>query len=174
MRQRAFIAAIIAALGVAAIPAAAGSASKPTIKIVGGPEFKINAYAKDTMRFKAAVTTVKSGGTVTVSNASEEPHSVSIVKKGDLPRTAKEIMGCFEDGPCGALGAAHEFPEGDGPPGKPVVDGGDGINKPGDSVIINPKGAGPATKFKVTAKKGTTLHYFCGLHPWMQARLKVN
>jgi plastocyanin len=27
--------------------------------------------------------------------------------------------------------------------------------------------------FNVTAKKGSTLSYFCAIHPWMQGTIKV-
>jgi plastocyanin len=164
----------IALLGLLLLSVPALAATKATIKIVGGDEYKINKYAKSTLRFQKDVTVVKSGTTITVSNGNKEPHTISIVKPADLPKTTKQMNECFEGGLCGKLFQEHEVPEGDGPPGKPVIDGGDGFNKPGDSIVVNPKGAGPPASFKVTAKKGTTLSYLCGVHPWMQAKIKVN
>jgi plastocyanin len=41
----------------------------------------------------------------------------------------------------------------------------------GDSQFIP---AGEGISFKVTASKGSTLPYFCAIHPWMQGKLKVN
>jgi hypothetical protein len=38
---------------------------------------------------------------------------------------------------------------------------------------VGPKGSGSTVKFKVTAKAGTTLHYLCIIHPWMQGRFRV-
>ncbi len=52
------------------------------------------------------------------------------MKPSQLPKTTKQLNACFEGGICAKLFQAHEVPEGDGPPGKPVIDGGDGINSP--------------------------------------------
>ena len=43
-------------------------------------------------------------------------------------------------------------------------------NVPGDSLFIKPNGSVSAP---VTAKAGTTLHYICIFHPWMQGVIKV-
>jgi hypothetical protein len=32
---------------------------------------------------------------------------------------------------------------------------------------------GASVSFKVGAKKGTTLSFMCLIHPWMQAKIKV-
>jgi hypothetical protein len=32
---------------------------------------------------------------------------------------------------------------------------------------------GESIDLKVTAKKGTTLHFMCLIHPWMQAKVVV-
>jgi plastocyanin len=41
---------------------------------------------------------------------------------------------------------------------------------PGDSIYLAPKAT---VSFKVTAKKGSELHYFCAIHPWMQGTITV-
>jgi hypothetical protein len=54
-----------------------------------------------------------------------------------------------------------------------VVDKGQaGLDEPGDSIAIE----GPKHKsisIKVTAAAGTTLHFMCAVHPWMQGTIKV-
>ena len=40
----------------------------------------------------------------------------------------------------------------------------------GDSILLMDRK--PQT-IKITAKKGTTLHFICALHPWMQGTIKV-
>jgi plastocyanin len=141
---------------------------------------KPGEYVKDTQRFKAAATTVKSGATVKLVNKTKaDPHTITFVEKKFLPQSL------FEENPVfPLLMAAHQAPEGEGDPAVAIVDDGvadtngllevdklsnaDGI---GDSQYIP---AGESISFKVTAKKGSTLPFFCAIHPWMQGKLKVN
>jgi len=176
MRKRALLGAVSAATMVGlALPATGSAVTTQKIDVVGGNVYKIGQFAKSTLRFKNLVTAAKSGSTLTITNKTNEPHSLSVVKKSDLPNTTKEIDGCFEGGPCLDLFKAHEFPEDDGPPAKPEILGDDGgLSAPGDSVVFGPKGQGGTLKVKLTAKKGTTLSYFCGFHPWMQGSIKAN
>jgi len=41
----------------------------------------------------------------------------------------------------------------------------------GDSAFIAP--GQKSFSFKVTAKKGSRLYFYCAVHPWMQGKLKV-
>ena len=63
--------------------------------------------------------------------------------------------------------------------GQPVAQGGtlevDTMFTPdvaGDSAFIFP--GQKSFSFKVTAKKGSRLYFFCAIHPWMQGKLTVN
>ena len=89
MTRRIPVAAIaaVAALGVAAAPAAA--AKKNEIRIVGGTKFKAGKYVKDDVRFKPMNVTVKSGATVNVVNKGLDPapHTISFVEKAFLPKS---------------------------------------------------------------------------------------
>jgi plastocyanin len=159
------------AVAVLAVATVAIAAKKNTITVKGANSYKINRFAKSALRFGPDVLTVKSGTKVTVKNPSVEPHTISVVKKSQLPKTAKQIDGCFE-GICGQLAGAHQFPESDGPPAQPVVNvGAEGFDQPGDSIYFDPKAT---VSFDVTGAKGKTLYYFCGFHPWMQAQIKIN
>ena len=41
----------------------------------------------------------------------------------------------------------------------------------GDSAFIAPDQK--TFKFRVTADKGSTLYYYCAIHPWMQGKIRV-
>ena len=49
--------------------------------------------------------------------------------------------------------------------------GAPGFGTVGDSVALTSKRT--SITFKVTAKPGTTLHFVCAIHPWMQGTIKV-
>ena len=165
------------ALAAAALAVPAIAADTKTITIKGGPSVKPGKSMSDNQRFTPLAGSVKSGSTITIANKakSEDPHSFSLVKASDLPKTVAAMNKCFQGGVCNDFFVAHEVPEGDGPPGKPVVNvGADGFDQAGDSVVISPPGApGSTAKVKITAKKGTTLSYLCAVHPWMQGKIKV-
>ncbi len=157
---------------------AAGSSptsAKTTISIKGGPSFQVNAYVKDSVHFVPGTVTVRSGTTVTMSNASRDPHTLSIVKASDLPRTQQQLDNCAI---CNTLSRAHGVdpngPPPTGPPPKLLVDvGAAGFDAPGDSIFVGPKGRGSTVTFRVSAKPGAVLHFMCIIHPWMQGRLLV-
>lgn len=148
---------------------------KAKIVIKGQETFKRNAYIKDSVHFVAGTLVVRSGGTVTLTNKTDEPHTFSIVKPSQLPRSVKQIQEC---GVCGEIAKSHGVnPEGpplSGPPPIPLVNIGlEGFDQPGDSIAINPKEHGGQVTFKITAPAGTTLNFMCAIHPWMQGRIMV-
>ncbi|MGH2839523.1 MAG: cupredoxin domain-containing protein [Solirubrobacteraceae bacterium] len=175
MRTRTFGVALTSlAVAAAAVPAVGQAAvpTKPKVRILGGTSFVPNRYIKDKLRFNKDVYQVKSGATVTLNNTkTEEPHTLSIAKKSDLPKKVSAFDTCFEGGLCGQLFGAHGFPEDDGPPTTPLVNAGkDGFNTRGDSIVIGPK---DTATFQVTADKGRSLYFMCIIHPWMQAKFSV-
>lgn len=165
-----FVAAALAGTAVA-VPAIAQNGSAKII-IKGGAKMKPGKSITDTQRFTPLSATVKAGGTLTIVNKakSKDPHTVSIVKRSELPRTAAGMNKCYEGGPCAALEQAHTGgEEGEGPPKNPVVNvGEDGFDQPGDSVVLMAK----TTRVKVSAAKGRNLSYLCAIHPWMQGTIK--
>jgi len=169
---------LIAAGGAAAVSASgADTAAAPKTAVIeqkAGTGFKANRWIKDKLRFDQDVYTVQSGGFLKVVNTKpgEGPHTVSIVKKKDLPTS-------FNCPVCNKLGKAHGAdPNSEGPPKFQFVENGEGqnnpadFNKPGDSGITGPN-KGDKFKVKVTAPAGKTLHFMCIIHPWMQAKVKV-
>jgi hypothetical protein len=175
------LAGFVIAVGGTGVALAAKSAPAPkkvTVKQKAGIKFKPNRYIQDEMRFAKDVYTVRTGGAVTLllNQAQEGAHTLSVVRKKDLPSTAKQLNNCKI---CEKLGEAHGAdPNSDAPPKFQYVENGVGQNtpsnldRPGDSGVTG-ENKGDKITFKVTAKAGKTLRFMCLLHPWMQARLKV-
>jgi hypothetical protein len=161
---------------------AAFAAKKPpktaTIKAVSTTKVKINRYVQDGLRWNHDTYTVKSGGTVKLVQlaADEGPHTFSIVKKKDRPRTAKQVFNCKV---CNKLAQAHGAdPNSEGPPKYLYLENGQGqdsppdVDRPGDSAVFGNE-KGDTLKLHVTAPRGRTLYFVCIIHPWMQGKLRV-
>jgi T5SS/PEP-CTERM-associated repeat protein len=178
MARRGTVAAIIgvALMAMAASAVGAGKApSKGKVTIKGAETFQPNSYLKIGFHFAPGTVTIKSGGTITLTNTTSDAHTLSIVKKSQVPRTVAQLENCEV---CGAILKSHginpEGPPQHGPPPILVANvGAEGFNVPGDSLVIGPKGHHSTVAFKVTAPAGTVLNFICGLHPWMQGRFLV-
>jgi hypothetical protein len=165
--------------GGSAVAVAAGSAPRhTTINAVTSFKVKVNRWIQDGTRWQKDVYDVKSGGTITIVNlaSSDGPHTFSVVKKSDLPKTAKQISNCKI---CQTIAAEHGAdPNSQAPPKFFFVENGVGsttppsVDRPGDSAFIAPTQKAKVT-LTVTAKAGTTLYFMCAVHPWMQAKLIV-
>lgn len=155
-------------------PAAAGAQAAPrnaSLTAVGGAEFKANRYVKDTMRFNRDVVHIRSGGTLTLRNRTDQPHTLSVVKRSDLPRSFRQMEQCFaEDGVCTEIAAAHGVTSPEAEPTTPLVDVGDaGFDRAGDSALF----VQDPVRVDITANRGKRLYYLCLIHPWMQGRVNV-
>jgi plastocyanin len=143
-----------------------------------GMTYKLNRSVTDNMYFTPGTASVKSGRTLTFEydgRPGDEPHTISVVAKKDLPKTAAQMDDCRI---CNSFAAGHlKNPK--APPGPTndiahwTVDKGQpGLDGPGDSIAI--EGARHKTiSIKVTAPAGTTLYFICAVHPWMQGKIKV-
>lgn len=155
-------------------------ASVTTIKAVTSlPKVKINRYIQDGLRWDKDVYTVKSGGTLHIVNdaADEGPHTFTVVREQDLPKTSLAIVNCVI---CGKLAKAHGAnPNSDAPPKYQYLENGVGqntapkVDRPGDSGVTGPGKKGESIDLTVTAKPGTKLYFICLIHPWMQAEVDV-
>jgi plastocyanin len=166
------------AVGVSGVAVAANTAAVPkSITVKQKQSFKMvpNRYIQDGLRWDKDVYKVKSGGTITVVNtaADEGPHTFSVVKKKDLPKTPDCKI-------CNKLGEAHGAdPNSDAPPKFQYLENGVGqdtppnLDRPGDSGLTGQGKKGEKITFNVTAKKGTELYFVCLIHPWMQAKVQV-
>jgi hypothetical protein len=160
------IAVALAAVAGLCLVAVAPAAAAKRVVIRGGEEFKAGQYVKDNQRFTPRNTTVRSGEKVTVRDRStaEAPHTLSIVRKRDLPDS-------FQCGACEQLFVAHEANEETGTVGKPLVNvGAAGFDQAGDSIFVPPGGK---VSFRVTADEGENLNFLCAVHPWMQGKFRV-
>ncbi len=162
-----------AALGASALvigPAGAQPPKQAKLEIVGGVTAKPGKFIKDDQRFTPRNRKVRSGGTVRLANKAktEDPHTISLVRRSDVPKTARQMFQCEA---CGPFFGAHQVNEETGDVGQPVVDVGEpGFDRPGDSVFVAPEAV---VRFDVSADKGETLYYLCAVHPWMQGKLRV-
>ncbi|MDX6690080.1 MAG: hypothetical protein QOG15_1537 [Solirubrobacteraceae bacterium] len=162
-----------------ATTASAATPTKVTIKAVTSAKFKPNRYIQDGLRWNKDVYKVKSGGTLHVVNgaADEGPHTFTVVKKSDLPKTVGDVFNCAI---CNKLGMAHGAdPNSEAPPTFQYLENGVGqntapnVDRPGDSGVTGPGQKGEFIDLKVTAAKGKTLYFMCIIHAQMQAKVKV-
>ena len=146
------------------------------VDIKGLETFETNALFLSNLRFAPENIKVDKGDKVTWKDdaLTASPHTITIVNPEIVPvdfATAyicnwdKRILGV--DGPCLQFMDAH----GGIPPTTPVVNAGrNGLDVVGDSIFLPPNGSVSA---QVTAGPGTTLHYICIIHPWMQGTITV-
>lgn len=166
------------AIGVAAavaVPALAAAPRNAQLKTIGGTELVLNRSITESLRFARDVTTIQTGGKLTLIDRTKTPHTLSIVKAGQRPRNLRQVENCFGKGPCDEIAVAHGAVNPDTgeeqDPTTPLVNVGKaGFNAPGDSVLIPPGGK---TSVKITAGAGSTLNMICAIHPWMQNKVKV-
>jgi hypothetical protein len=161
-----------------ASPARAPAPKRATIKAVTSFQVKINRWIKDGLRWNKDTYLVRPGGTLHIVNkaADEGPHTFTVVKKKDLPRTARQIFNCRI---CQQLGEAHGAdPNSDAPPQHLFLENGVGqdtppnVDRPGDSAVTGPND-GDSLDLTVTAPAGKTLRFMCLIHPWMQGKVLV-
>src|SRR3954464_11398380 len=106
----------VSASGVALAANTAAVPKKATVKAVQTLKVVPNRYIQDGLRWNKDVYTIKKGGTLTLigNKLQEGPHSLSIVKPSQLPKTAAQAFNCKV---CNTLGKAHGAdPNSEGPP----------------------------------------------------------
>jgi plastocyanin len=166
----------------------ASASSGPMVEIVGFTD--LGSPSGQPFDFKQGRIVVHSGETVTWRNESPEPHSISIVTPADVPATLSEMDNCATCDRFLGVHAPTIGPNGPQPPFVAAVDDFRASNAqpsrldaPGDSIIVAEQGSaypstsggtiGDSASAVVTAPRGTTLTYFCALHPWMQGIIEV-
>jgi plastocyanin len=174
-RKGAAALAAVAAIGASALVigpavAAGGGGGQAQLQVVGGVTLKPGKSITDNQRFAQRNLRVRSGQTVRLRNRAktEDPHTLSLVRRRDLPRTPADVFNCEA---CGPFFGAHQVNEETGDVGQPLVNvGAEGFDQPGDSIFFGP---GQTVRFDVTADEGRTLYYLCAVHAWMQGKLRV-
>jgi hypothetical protein len=91
----------VAALVVLAAAAGSGGRSASscgaTVKVTDHEKYVVNQYLQDAMRYVPGSTTIRSGCSLTFEFATpdqNDPHSLSVVKRADLPRTDAQMEAC--------------------------------------------------------------------------------
>ncbi len=173
------IAAALALLVVAVVPALAATRKAPSrasVTAAHRPDLAPNRELgqTDELRWLPATVRIKSGGSLTLRNLTRgqapgipnELHNFSIVTSRQLPRTQLEALQCRI---CREINERHDFDDTTGRPRIAVVNRGrKGIDRPGDSVAFS-----TTRRARVTARAGKTLRFLCAIHPHMQGKLVV-
>jgi len=167
-------AALVLMFTVLAVSTTADSATGSTIQTKGNTEVHLNVKILSSLRFVPGTIEVRSGEQLTLvhADATDDPHTLSIVEPGERPTTVDDVLNCgAPDTVCGTV-----F----GTVGPQIVDQGKAqfINvsgRPGldghlDTLWLP---AGTSIKVEVDAPAGTTLSYMCAIHAWMQGTIKV-
>jgi plastocyanin len=156
---------------------ASSSAGGATIKTFSKDTVAINKYIQSGDRFAPGTIKVKSGATLTFEygDREQEPHTLTIVPAAQLPKTLQQVENCRV---CQVYGAPHlKNPKAPPDQNNPIVHwtldkGQPGLDAVGDSLAIQP-GAHKSIREIVSAPAGTTLHFICAVHPWMQGQIVV-
>jgi len=143
-----------------------------TVRTEGTAQFIPNSKVAFTLHFSPGHMVVKSGETLTLekSDKTSDPHTLSIVDASEVPGDIDSVFACGEPGTvCDDVFSL--FP---GEPPNPIfVEGpvtGQGIDGRLDTLFVN---SGGSISEKVTAEPGTTLHFICAIHAWMQGTIDV-
>jgi plastocyanin len=142
----------------------------PFVAALGNFKTTINRNIRLTFRYTPGRLEVNRGQRVTFLDAGkiQEPHTITVAERSKLPDTIDEVFGCRgRDSACGPA-RGHFVTQ---PPTRRLNEGRAGLNTVGDSLLIPTQGS---IRARITAPSGSTLHYLCVIHPWMQGHLKVN
>jgi plastocyanin len=162
------LAIMVAAVVFAVTVGISASAQDRAVKIIGDEKFVPNRLIASDFRFAPGFIRVKSGGSATWVNTTEDEHTVTIVDEEDVPADFDEVFECRDPG--GVCRAALDGHFGSDPPVPVLNAGAPGLDTPGDSLLILPE---ERVRAVVSAPAGTDLYYICAIHPWMQGEIEV-
>ena len=178
--RRAAGAAAIAALGLAGY-VTTGASADGTDRGKDGKRAVITAVSDGKVLEFQGDRTVSSGSKLTYVDSTNPkkvgPHTFTLIRKRAIPESKSEVKECeMLEGVCGNIATAHELNPETFEIAKPIVDAGEkgwdtSFGKTGDTFYEEEKGS--TNSRKVTAEPGTTLHYFCVVHPFMKGKIKV-
>jgi hypothetical protein len=162
--------AIFFALNPTLSSAGRGAPNQTTVRATGKLSFEPNRFFKDGQRFSPDVSAVQSGGRLILANRTNEGHTFSLVRRGQLPDTLRESFGCYgPNGVCSSVLEAHRFDDNNDRNDRPEVNvGAAGLDRAGDSIALLPD---RRTSERVSAPAGRNLYLLCVFHPQMQARV---
>jgi plastocyanin len=169
---------VLAVLGAGAALTATGltaqtrGGSHRIVRTVGSETFAPNQRISSNLRFNPGDIRIRTGGTLTLTNSdsTHEPHTLSIVNQDDVPANIDDVFNCgAPDTVCDAIFTL--IGPSDNPPRTVEAPGSmPGLDARLDTLVIFP---GESVDAQVSAPAGTTLYYICAIHPWMQGRIIV-
>jgi plastocyanin len=168
--------AAVATIALAGVFAFTGSsaAQDKTIRTLGTEDVHINSKIFSDLRFSPGHTTLKSGSQLTLSHddRTDEPHTLTIVNASERPTDFEDVLTCGAPGTlCDEVFSTVGPQITDQTKAQFVnVAGGSGLDARLDTLWLPP---GTSITVPVTAPSGTTLSYFCAIHPWMQGSITV-
>jgi hypothetical protein len=162
-------------------PASANPASKaqaPTVKTIA-----IKGQQGETLRFEGP-RTIAQDATLRIRNKTNPadfgPHTFSLVKRSEIPKTRKQIGKCFDFKLiCGSIASWHLVDFSTEPPtvGQPLSDVNEvGWDTPGDrqtrgdSWVTDTQGQ---TLALPASSEPRTLRFICAVHPFMRGKIEV-
>jgi hypothetical protein len=167
-------------MGSVGVNTAGAKGGDNTVTAEGEASFAANERAQFTFHWDDDSLEVARLSPLTARDAVTPPdlfgggHTFTIVKPGDVPRTVKDVFeNCFPDAESPNQGCAAAAGHFETDPPTPVINAPgsqEGLDAPGDSMLVPAAGSVSA---KVSAPRGTTLHFICTFHPWMQGTLHV-
>jgi plastocyanin len=169
--------AAVAAIALGSVFALTGTsaAQDKTIRTLGTEDVHINSKIFSNLRFSPGRTTLSSGDQLTLSHddATEEPHTLTIVNASELPSDVEGVFGCGAPGTvCDEVFTTVGPQLTDETKSQFInVAGGSGLDGRLDTLWLP---AGTSISVPVTAPSGTTLSYFCAIHAWMQGSITVS
>jgi len=175
-------AAALAALGVIGFGGSASATKAPAKTDVTTITMEFNRADRDI--FFDGPRTVAAGDQLKIKNNTNPravgPHTFSLVREADLPRTNEQIKACAKKFTriCGAIAKWHELDFETGQVHENPVDVGKqgwdqkgSLKRKGDSWFTQTKGE--RFQRKVTAPAGKSLSFICAVHPAMQGKINV-
>jgi plastocyanin len=167
--RNATIIAGVVVLALAANGASTDASTGRTVTARGSDQFIPNAKIMATFRFSPGQITIGSGETVTFTNDTTDPHTLTIVDKADVPTDTNAVFNCGAPGTvCNEV--FNLF--GGGPPVSQFFNasGAPGLDGRLDTLLVLP---GESISAPVSAPSGSTLYFICVIHAWMQGTLTV-
>jgi len=154
--------------------------------IWGGP----NTFITSTYHFGTGPIFVKSGTEIAITDNTDDPHTLTLAVKSDVPNTASAAIGCGQSSTdlCStALGIGLANYEGTGAQcdvGTTGTSAGTSSSDPcplstpynlgtstnGDELAVFP---GQTIYFTISGTPGTVIHFLCAIHPWMQGEFII-
>ncbi len=172
---------VVAITAIAVLVAGGVSAAAPVSHAGKAGDAKIRMFVKGKNLGFKGTRKVSAGAELSIVNRTDPqlvgPHTFTLIRKRKLPSTGKQMKRCEQGkGVCAAIARAHRYDPQTNIVHRPDVDVGKAgwdrsFGKRGDSWYTETDGE--RTSRVVSAKPGTTLYYFCVVHPFMQGKIKV-